>query len=158
MLILNYRSEDTYAMVLNYFNNCDIMCVSVEEKKEDFIMTKNMKKVIAVLLAVVLIMALAGTVLADGYDMDFTVADNSGASKSISNIIGAIINMVQVVGTGVAIIMLIVLAIKYISAAPGDKADIKKHAVVYVVGAVVLFAATGILQIIKNFSKNVTAS
>jgi len=121
-------------------------------------MTKNMKKVIAVLLAVVLIMALAGTVLADGYDMDFTVADNSGASKSISNIIGAIINMVQVVGTGVAIIMLIVLAIKYISAAPGDKADIKKHAVVYVVGAVVLFAATGILQIIKNFSKNVTAS
>ena len=56
----------------------------------------------------------------------------------------------------IAIIMLIVLAIKYISAAPGDKAEIKKHAVVYVVGAVVLFAATGILQIIKKFSTNVS--
>ena len=48
--------------------------------------------------------------------------------------------------------MLIVLAIKYISAAPGDKAEIKKHAVVYVVGAVILFAATGILQIIRTFA------
>lgn len=84
--------------------------------------------------------------------------DNSNAATSMQNIIGAIITIVQVVGTGVAIIMLIVLAIKYISAAPGDKADIKKHAVVYVVGAVVLFAATGILQIVKNFSSNISAS
>ena len=53
--------------------------------------------------------------------------------------------------------MLIVLAIKYISAAPSDKAEIKKHAVVYVVGAIVLFAASGILQIIKNFAGNVHA-
>ena len=53
--------------------------------------------------------------------------------------------------------MLIVLAIKYISAAPGDKAEIKKHAVVYVVGAVILFAATGILGIVKNFASNVSA-
>ena len=66
--------------------------------------------------------------------------------------------VVQVVGVGVAIIMLIVLAIKYISAAPGDKADIKKHAVVYVVGAVVLFAASGILGIVKKFAANVTAT
>ena len=48
--------------------------------------------------------------------------------------------------------MLIVLAIKYISAAPNDKAEIKKHAVVYVVGAVILFGATVILEIIKNFA------
>ena len=32
--------------------------------------------------------------------------------------------------------------------------QMKKHAVVYIVGAVVLFAATGILQIIKNFADN----
>ena len=54
--------------------------------------------------------------------------------------------------------MLIVLAIKYISAAPGDKAEIKKHAVVYVVGAIILFAATGILGIVKNFATNIEAA
>lgn len=129
-------------------------------------MTKNVIKVIVVaLVAALLITALSTTV---GATMSFdnidetTVTngaqDTSGAASSLNRIIGSAITVVQVVGVGVAIIMLIVLAIKYISAAPGDKADIKKHAVVYVVGAVVLFAASGILGIVKNFASNVTAS
>lgn len=124
-------------------------------------MTKKMMKVVAILLAAVLVVAFAGSVMATG-DEDligkFTAVDNSGAAASVTRIIGALINIIQIIGTGVAIIMLIVLAIKYISAAPGDKAEIKKHAVVYVVGAIVLFAATGILQIIKKFSTNVSPS
>lgn len=78
--------------------------------------------------------------------------DSTSTSQTVGNIIGSILNVVQVIGVGVAIIMLIVLAIKYISAAPSDKAEIKKHAVVYVVGAVVLFAAAGILQLVKQFA------
>lgn len=81
--------------------------------------------------------------------------DTSGAAASVNRIIGAILTVVQVVGSGVAVIMLIVLAIKYISAAPSDKAEIKKHAVVYVVGAVVLFAASGIIGIVRKFAGNV---
>lgn len=126
-------------------------------------MTKKVMKIVAILLTVAVIASLATCVLATGEDgIDLHAfdgkTDNSGAGTSITNIIGALINIIQIIGSGVAIIMLIVLAIKYISAAPGDKADIKKHAVVYVVGAIVLFAATGILQIIKNFSKNVNAA
>lgn len=117
-------------------------------------MTKKVIRVVAVILAVLMLVAISGSAFAT--DVDLTMfndkKDTSGAGDAVTNIIGSIINIVQIVGTGVAIIMLIVLAIKYISAAPGDKADIKKHAVVYIVGAIVLFAATGILQIIKNFS------
>ena len=128
-------------------------------------MTKNVIKIVVVaLIAALLITALSTTVGAtvsfDSID-EKTVTngaqDTSGAASSLNRIIGSAITVVQVVGVGVAIIMLIVLAIKYISAAPGDKADIKKHAVVYVVGAVVLFAASGILGIVKNFASNVTA-
>jgi len=124
-------------------------------------MTKKVMKIVAILLVVAVVASLATSVLAsDEIDLHAFDGkkDESGAGSSITNIIGALINIIQIVGSGVAIIMLIVLAIKYISAAPGDKADIKKHAVVYVVGAIVLFAATGILQIIKNFSKNVNAA
>ncbi len=78
--------------------------------------------------------------------------DESGASSSVSRIIGSIISIVQVVGVGVAIIMLIVLAIQYISASPEGKAEIKKNATIYIVGSIILFAASGILQIIKNFA------
>lgn len=131
-------------------------------------MTKNVVKVLVVaLIAMLIVASMATFVNAADRDMSFgdidtdTVTkdakDTSGAASSLNRIIGSAITVVQVVGVGVAIIMLIVLAIKYISAAPGDKADIKKHAVVYVVGAVVLFAASGILGIVKNFAQNVTA-
>ena len=133
-------------------------------------MAKQSIKIIALLLlTIVTIASLTQCVLArstDGKVDQATAADvtqfssygdESGAASSFQKIIGSVITIVQVIGTGVAIIMLIVLAIKYISAAPGDKADIKKHAVVYVVGAIVLFAASGILGIVKNFASNISA-
>ena len=128
-------------------------------------MTKVVKDVLVAIIAALLIASLVSVVNAEtisfGSINETTVTekakDTTGAASSLNRIIGSAITIVQVVGVGVAIIMLIVLAIKYISAAPGDKADIKKHAVVYVVGAVVLFAASGILGIVKNFAKNVTA-
>ncbi len=126
-------------------------------------MAKKVMKMIAIMLIASMVVAVCSqAVLAVDDGTSLTQfdgkTDNSGASDSAQNIIGALITIVQIIGTGVAIIMLIVLAIKYISAAPGDKADIKKHAVVYVVGAIVLFAATGILQIIKSFSSNISAN
>ena len=81
-----------------------------------------------------------------------TPNDNANIADTAYNITGQILSIVQIIGVAVAVIMLIVVAIKYISAAPSDKAEIKKHIVVYVVGAVILFAATGILEIIKNFA------
>lgn len=126
---------------------------------------KAIKMLALILIAVLTVTAFSQVAFADTIessdfdpnqfnDVEF---DDGGASTSISKIIAAIINMVQIVGMGVAIIMLVVLAIKYISAAPGDKAEIKKHAVVYIVGSIVLFAATGILQIVKQFATNVGA-
>ena len=128
-------------------------------------MKKNtVKLVVAALSITFLVIALSN--IAFGVDFGSitprsvitNASDSTGTSGSAYKIVGAILTIVQVIGVGVAIIMLIVLAIKYISAAPGDKADIKKHAVVYVVGAIVLFAASGLLGIIKNFASAVTAA
>ena len=124
------------------------------------------------MLALVLMMAVvfSGAVYCtdgEGGGSDFSsmisdingVEDGSNATESAKNIVGAILSITKVVAVGVALIMLVVLAIKYMSAAPGDKADIKKHAVVYVTGAVVLFGSAGILSIIEKFaSTNIKAS
>lgn len=127
-------------------------------------MKKNTIKLLSIVLIALLLITSTFTFVnadkaseIDINNMYSSAEDTTGASGSMNRIIGSIITVAQVVGIGVAIIMLIVLAIKYISAAPSDKAEIKKHAVVYVVGAVVLFAASGILQIIKNFAGNVHA-
>ena len=128
-------------------------------------MTKKSIKLLIAILALVLTVSVFSTGFVGALSQDEAMSttqfsgygDDSGASTSLQKIIGAAITIVQVVGSGVAIIMLVVLAIKYISAAPGDKAEIKKHAVVYVIGAIVLFAASGILGIVKNFAQNVNA-
>ena len=77
------------------------------------------------------------------------------AITTTENIAGSVITIVKVISASVALIMLIILGIKYMSSAPGDKAEIKKHAVVYVVGAVIMFSVTGILTIIQNFADGI---
>ncbi len=67
--------------------------------------------------------------------------------------VGIIIGVFQVVTMGFAAIMVIVLAVKYMGSSPGERAEIKKHAIVYIVGAVLAFGATGVLQIIKGFTE-----
>ena len=129
-------------------------------------MTKNVIKILAIALIAVMLVSVMSVVV--NADMNFgdintdtvtaNASDSTGTAEAVNNIMGSILTIVQVIGVGVAVIMLIVLAIKYISAAPGDKADIKKHAVVYIVGAIVLFAASGILGIVKKFATMVHAT
>lgn len=78
--------------------------------------------------------------------------DAGGAGKAAERIMGTIIQTIKIVGYGIAIIMLIYVAIKYMSAAPDEKAEFKKSATAYIVGAVVLFGAASIVGIIQNFA------
>lgn len=114
---------------------------------------RSIMKIFSVALMVAMVaMCLSNVVFADMPDPTTFGGTSGTTSQRFSTILNTILGVVQVIGVAVAVIMLIVLAIKYISAAPGDKAEIKKHAVVYIVGAVVLFGATGLLGIIKNFT------
>lgn len=79
-------------------------------------------------------------------------SDNTGTDKKVIDMSATILTSIRIVGLAVAVVMLLVVAMKYMTAAPGDKADIKKSAIQYVVGAVVLFGAVGILTIISKFS------
>lgn len=82
-------------------------------------------------------------------------ANNEKVQNTTQNFIGPIINIVQIVAVGIAIIMLIILGMKYMYSSIEDKAEIKKHAVIYVVGAIVMFSAAGIIEIIKEFTGNI---
>ena len=68
----------------------------------------------------------------------------------VNNTAKTIITSLRIICVSVAIVILLVIAMKYMTSAPGDRADIKKHAVHYVISAVILFGVTGILTIISN--------
>ena len=76
-------------------------------------------------------------------------------SDKVGDIVNSIVVVVQVVGTGIAFIIILVLAMKYMTAAPGDKADIKKSAFIYLIGAIVVFGVPTILRIIMSFAGNI---
>lgn len=119
---------------------------------------KTLKKVSIILISLLLIFMMIQCTVSEAtsvYEKITSMADDdstSSAVTSVKDVAGAIITVAKVICAGVAIIMITVIAMKYMLAAPSEKADIKKHAVVYVVGAVVMFAATAILQIIQNFA------
>ena len=115
---------------------------------------KTIVRILSIALMVAMIaMCLNNVAFANAPDPKSFGGDGSGkTAQTFTSILNTILGITQIIGVAVAVIMLIVLAIKYISAAPGDKAEIKKHAVVYIVGAVVLFGASGILGIIKGFT------
>lgn len=126
------------------------------------------KKIIKFVLIFLVIFVLSNLLISitsqasfSSVDVDFVTngaKDSSGTAKSVNNIVGSILTICQVAGSGIAVIMIIVLAIKYMSAAPSDKAEVKKSATIYIIGAVVLFSASGILGIIRRFAKtNISA-
>ncbi len=80
--------------------------------------------------------------------------DPSGASEKINDMMGSAAVVVKIVAVATAVIILIVLGMKYMIAAPGDKADIKKSMIPFVIGAFVVFAAVGLIKMIIMFSSN----
>ncbi|MCI8412186.1 MAG: TrbC/VirB2 family protein [Clostridia bacterium] len=84
-------------------------------------------------------------------DMYKNFSRNPEGGDSITNIGGNILGIVQVVGIGIATIMLIVIGIKYITASPQEKSQLKETLVPYVIGAILLFGASGILSIVVKF-------
>ena len=121
---------------------------------------KVMKKVLLVIMIITLsLVFIQNVVMAYEWDSQIekvkTASTSNDAVNSVTTISKSIITIARVICMGVAVTMLIVLAIKYMSAAPGDKATIKKSAVTYVVGAVVMFAAAGILSIIESFASGI---
>lgn len=118
---------------------------------------KIMKRMLIITVVIALMLLFVQNVtMAYDWSGDIKTATNAnvnnGAVTSVNTMAKSIITITRTICMGVAITMLIVLAIKYMSAAPGDKATIKKSAVTYVVGAIVMFAAAGILTIIEQFA------
>ena len=127
-------------------------------------MMKKMNLIIIALLIFVTIISVCTIEVNADYNFSSKISsidsktDSSSATTSAQNVVGAALQVARIVAVGIALIMLAVLAMKYMSSAPGERAEIKKYAVVYVVGAVVLFAASAILGIIKDFAeKNIKA-
>ena len=76
--------------------------------------------------------------------------------ESTKSLLSSILGIVRIIGMTVAVVMLAVIACKYMLSAPGDRADLKKYLPVYITGAIVLFGASGLVGLIRDITMEAT--
>ena len=70
---------------------------------------------------------------------------NNDALKEGSN---TLYNVLLVIGIAVAFIWGIVLGIQFVTGSLGEKADVKKNLIVYIIGCIIIFGAFGIWKLL----------
>lgn len=112
---------------------------------------KILKITLVAMIVLSVLLILGGNIFASGEGV-FTVP--SGTSTSLSgkatSMGGIVLGLFQAVGTVVAVVILVWLGIKYIMASPDGKAEIKKQAFGYILGAVLLFGAVWLVPLIQG--------
>ena len=83
-------------------------------------------------------------------------ADTSTAG--IQKVGNQIVTIVSVVGSLAAVIVLVVLGIKYMMGSAEERAEYKKTLMPYVIGAALVFAASAIAGMVYNFANTIKAS
>lgn len=111
---------------------------------------KKEKIILVALLILGIILISTNSFAAVSHFTGASGADLPG-KDTVTNIISSVLAVIRTIGAGVAVAILMVIGCKYMLASAGERAEIKKYAVHYVIGAVVLFAASGLLGIIQNF-------
>lgn len=116
-------------------------------------MKKTVRIISTILLTIMLVTSIAGVVFA-APDIDKTIGDIDGAkaedTTKVTTIGGKIINIIQVVGIVVAIAVVLIIGIKYMTGSVEQKAEYKKVMIPYIIGAVLLVAGTSIVKVIFN--------
>ena len=111
---------------------------------------KKIEKLIYILTMLSMILGICTNVFAAVSDFS-GATEFGGADAPIKSILSAVLAVIRNVGVGIAFVMLMFIGCKYMLASAGERADIKKYAMNYVIGAIVMFAAATVVTIIKQF-------
>ena len=119
-------------------------------------MKKQVKMITTILMIVMVLATFASSVFANSQEK--TVLNNikdggtTVDTDSVQNFGKAIVSVVRVVGVIVAVIVLLILGIKYMVGSAEERAEYKKTMVPYIVGAVLIFASTTLVGVIYDLS------
>ena len=121
---------------------------------------KKLSKTLAILLLVVItmVMAMGNIVNASSSDqVDNLFKEGSVKVDGINSVGANIVSIITTIGIIVAVIVLLILGIKYMMGSASEKAEYKKTMIPYLVGAVLIFGASAIAKAVIAMSESITA-
>lgn len=116
-------------------------------------MSKKILKILTIIIYILFITCIISNTYATNISGTFKGSLKELKTEDITSVEDILINILAVirtVGMFIAVGILMVIACKYIVASAGDRADIKKYAISYIIGAIILFATSGIAQILQK--------
>lgn len=124
-------------------------------------MRKNVK-MISIALVIMMLLASVSSIVFAAPDLSSKIdaIGQGNASASADKVVDfgkTIVTIMQTVGIVVAVVVLLVIGIKYMIGSAEEKAEYKKTMIPYIVGAILLFAATTIVNVVYNLANSFNA-
>ena len=110
-----------------------------------------MKKIFKILITIIAITLILSTVcFANNVNADIFKPSGNPNDPEMVKIGQYIISIAQIIGTIASIVILAMLAISIMLAAPDQKAQLKQRLTPYIIGAVMLFSIVNLLSIMYD--------
>lgn len=122
-------------------------------------MNKTIKIVSAILIMILLVAMLSNVAMAvKPEDIAGKLSGTAtSAQSSVTNIGNQIIGIITTVGVVVAVVILLVLGIKYMMGSASEKAEYKKTMIPYLVGSILIFGASAITKVVVALGAGISA-
>ena len=117
-------------------------------------MNKKSMKIITAIVTFAMIMSLSLSVFALKPE-NIKANESANGIPQVTDLGGNIMGVLQAVGVVVAVVILIVLGIKYMMGSASEKAEYKKTMIPYLVGAILIFAASTIANVVYEFAMGI---
>lgn len=121
---------------------------------------KKTIKIMSILLVTIMFVAIFATNVnaADANSILDTMSKVDYAKDGgIANVGKNIVSILSTVGVVVAVIILLIIGIKYMVGSASEKAEYKKTMIPYLVGAVLIFGASAIAKVVVSMAQTITA-
>ena len=116
--------------------------------------TKTMK-ILTTIATILLILSMGASIVYGLSPSDMVANSSATGTTEVQDFGENIMGVVQVAGVVIAVIILMVLGIKYMMGSAEEKAEYKKTLLPYIIGAALVFAAATIASVVFNFASSI---
>ncbi|MBP3256170.1 MAG: TrbC/VirB2 family protein [Clostridia bacterium] len=121
-------------------------------------MRKQVKVITTILMVIAVLFTISNFVFGASTIAQLSNVGTISGASGITNLGKQIVGILQIVGAIIAVVVLTVLGIKYMMGSAEEKAEYKKTMIPYVIGAILVFAATTIANVIVNIASGMASA
>ena len=116
---------------------------------------KKTVKIMSVILVIIMALTSISTIAFADVKSDVKALGENATNSQVINFGKQIVPIVRAVGIIAAVVILMVVGIKYMMGSAEEKAEYKKTMPAYVIGAILVFAASQIIGFIIDISSEI---